>query len=189
MSQNIVIYSKFMERPYRDFTMIFPTPRNQFPRPPIVIHGEFSTALAEGLREGFLFSTLSVADATPDFNEAMEVENSQHYFRDHPEEPETYFKEVLHDEPLNRKSLIRLHPDRYILPIYLRIPNPMGHYGPQLTIEVYVFPLEIEVREFLQGFLTILQAFHIDPERALPVAPFRNNQDYAIRGMNLPLLR
>lgn len=55
-------------------------------------------------------------------------------------------------------------------------------------IALFSFPTEIQVREFLQGIFTMCDAFNIPREAALYCAPFHGDEDYAIQGMNLPIL-
>lgn len=173
-----------MDHLYRDYAIDFPTPPHVFPRHPLVIYGNFSTALAAGLMEGLNFGILTLVNGITDPEEEDRLLHTRAAFIIG---NAAGLDEVFARGPktiLNRQHLLQdFGPDVYIL----AVSESDQAFKP--GAQIYTFTHALELREFLQGFITMLDAFHINPTEGFLVAPFKGNQDYAIQGMALPVLR
>lgn len=163
---------------YQDLTIMFP-------QGPITIRGEFSAALATGLLEGFYFGAFSVADLMENIKERDALLNTRVEFRIFPRTLDGMFARNM--PILSREEFLKeFGSNVYILLVYEALPTLTY---PDPPPQIFVFNQEMELREFLQGFITVLNAFHINPQYAFLRAPFRGDQDYAIQGLNLPILQ
>jgi len=164
---------------YANFTMYFPTRT-------VVIYGRFSEPLAAGLMAGFYLAADALAEVAPEAEKAAIMNTRASFFGGATVDLLGVYDRQDYIEPYkeNRQILITRHGnDSYIL-VVDDIYNP-----DDPNYDVYIFDREQDLREFLQGLLTIVKAFNINPETVLLAAPFKGNQDYAIQGMNLPLMK
>lgn len=170
---------------YSDFTM-------HFPNRTLTIRGALSKALFEGLRVGFLVLISHLIR----HNLALQDDNSYITYQitmgfgpriigegmagwAHPVDfDKTYQFQRTHRA---RDDIIQKYPNSYILVIRDDPGVPNEHL-------ILVFDEELELREFLQGVITILHGFNINSREVLVAAPFRGGQDYTIQGITLPLL-
>ena len=164
---------------YSDYT-------RQFPYHQVTIYGEFSTALAAGLMEGFYFGIFTVVNIIQDPAIKEALLNVQASFRvaplPNPSEVFTYeHYELTLKQPKRNDLLRQIGYEKYIL-----VTN--ADIGPQ-AIDIHTFDTELELREFLRGFLTIIRSFNIDLEHVFPIAPLRGNQNYSINGIHFAILQ
>lgn len=83
---------------------------------------------------------------------------------------------------LTRKEIINIvGVDSCVLLVNMQYDDPV-------ETEVFVFRTEEELADFLQGLMTMLEAFNIDIGAIVFAAPFRGNTNYMINNIRLPQL-
>lgn len=162
-----------------------------FPDKVLVVRGEFTQATAAGLIYGAEFCKDSVKQFNPEL--IVDIKFSFGTLRrDAP-----IYNYITQTDPLenfiigevygiSRKSILDdVGNDAVVLLIYNKL-HPRGQHLTNITI--LEFSTEQELSDFLQGFMTMLQAFNIDPTKVFYAPPFRGNTNYMINNIILPPL-
>lgn len=165
---------------FRNFTIRFAILHNGVQPPPLVLPGVFSPAQAAGLIQGFYFSIYFLVQQHEYEEDKQALLTSVPIFDEGEGNVDEFYQEKDIDVITRHRLLENYGNNVYILVLV----NSDVQFQP--NAQVFTFVTELELREFLQGFLTIIKAFNIDPAYAIPITPIRGNESYNIQG--IPLL-
>lgn len=161
-----------------------------FPQNTLTMRGFFSQPLLAGLIQGFYIAAYIIAERTPDPKLREDILNSKYdtsydaiYGINLLEKFEYGTSTYDIDNPLRDGLIKKIGTHDYFL-----VLRSYAEPGDE-NVDILIFEAEHQLQEFLQGLLTILTSFNIDPSTVFAGAPFKGDQDYMINNVRYPSLK